>query len=148
MNLPRSILHAVLLLLAAVPAVAQSHAGDDEDAAIRHVIQSAYIEGMHMNMSRAQAREGFHPEFVMFVRSDEGVRRVTIEEWIGRLPPEGTPPGRSVTADISVLSREGMTAAAKAEVFFDGEHVFTDYFLLYRTDGRWRIVGKAFQSHS
>lgn len=147
MTVLRSALYAVLPLLAAAPAVAQTHTGHDEDAAIRQVIQSAYIEGMHMNTSRAQARAGFHPEFIMFVRSDEGVRRVTLDEWIGRLPPEGTPPGRDVTADISVLSRDGMTAAAKAEVSFDGQQVFTDYFLLYHTDGRWRIVGKAFQSH-
>jgi len=131
------------------PSFAQAgggHGGHDDDA-IRQVVQSAYIEGMHMNAGRAKARAGFHPEFIMFVRSDDAVRRVTIEEWIGRLPPEGTTPQHTPTAQIAVLSREGNTAAARAEVYFDDRHVFTDFFLLYNVGGSWRIVGKTFQSH-
>jgi hypothetical protein len=142
---------AVLPLIAVAAlttsAAAQMHGGHNDDDAIRQVVQSAYIEGLHMNAGHDQVRAGFHPEFVMFVRSDDGVRRVTIEEWISRLPPEGTVPSREATADIQVLSREGNAAAVRAEVYFDGEHVYTDFFLLYAVEGSWRIVGKTFQSH-
>ncbi len=128
-------------------AAAQMHGAHHDEDAIRQVVQSAYIEGLHMNAGHDQVRAGFHPEFVMFVRSNEGVRTVTIEQWIGRLPPEGTVPSHEATADIQVLSREGSAAAVRAEVYFDGEHVFTDFFLLYDIEGSWRIVGKTFQSH-
>ena len=145
---------AVLPLLAAAaltaPATAQMHSeheGQHDDEAIRQVVQSAYIEGLHMNAGHDQVRAGFHPEFVMFVRSDEGVRKVTIEEWIGRLPPPGTRPNHEATAAIDVISREGNAAAVRAEVYFDGEHQFTDFFLLYKVEGSWRIVSKTFQSH-
>lgn len=147
---PIALLAAVSAAAIASPAAAQghgAHGGNGDDHAIQQVVQSAYIEGLHMNAGRAQVRAGFHPEFVMFVRSDDGVRRVTIEEWISRLPPEGTRPEHQATADIEVLHREGDAASVKAEVFFDGEHVFTDFFLLYNVQGSWRIVGKTFQGH-
>ncbi len=119
-----------------------------DDEAIRGVIMSAYIDGMHMNSSRAAVREGFHPAFYMFVRTEgDSVRHVTIDEWVERLPPEGTAPRHEVTAEVDVLSREGGAAAASASVFFDGKQVFTDYFLLYRLDGQWRIMGKVFEGH-
>lgn len=123
-------------------------APEPDDEAIRDVIERAYIGGIHRNEARAVAREGFHPEFIMFVRGDgDAVSQVPIEDWLARLPAEGTAPAHSVRARIRVLERQGTTASARAEVFFDDRHVFTDFFLLYRVDGEWRIVGKTFHRH-
>lgn len=145
-----TILAGLLLLVAAAPpAPALAAASSPADAeAIRDVIASAYIEGLHRNGSREAIRAGFHPDFVMKYLDDEGgVRSVTIEEWIGRLPAEGTPVGHEVTHEIPSVDVTDDTAVARVLVYFDGEHVFTDYMGLYRFEEGWRIVTKTFQAH-
>lgn len=112
--------------------------------AIREVITSAYIEGLHMNGSREDIRAGFHPDFVMKVLSDDGIVDVTIEDWIARLPEEGSSPDHTVSHRIPIVDISGVAATARVEVLFDGEHVFTDYMSLYRFSDGWRIVGKIF----
>lgn len=125
-----------------VPAVAD--AGNPDAEAIRRVITSAYVEGLHMNGSRDAIRAGFHPAFVMKVLTDDGITDVTIEEWIARLPAEGTPPPHTVDHAIPDVSVSGVAATAKVEVLFDGRHVFTDYMSLYKFGDDWRIVAKIF----
>jgi hypothetical protein len=41
----------------------------------------------------------------------------------------------------------GNAASAKVMVSENGEHIFTDYFGLYRFDSGWKIVNKIFQGH-
>ena len=138
----------IIAVISAVAVMASTRTEADADAdAIRSVIGSAYVNGLHLNGSRDDIRSGFHPEFVMSVRTDEGVRKVSIEEWIGRLPAEGTDVGHTVTHEIPTVTRTGDAAVATVEVHFDGEHVFTDYMGLYRFPEGWRIVNKIFQSH-
>lgn len=133
-------------LLAALVVPAAFAVNEDADA-IREVIRSAYIEGLHENGSRDAIRAGFHPEFVMSVYREGAITRVGIEEWIARLPEEGKPPSREVTADIPDVHIVDDTAVARVEVFFDGEQVFTDFMGLYRFPEGWRIVNKIFQGH-
>ena len=127
----------------AEPAASADAVNPDAEA-IREVITSAYIEGLHMNGSREDIRAGFHPDFVMKVLSEDGIVDVTIEEWIARLPEEGTPPDHTVSHRIPNVDIAGVAATARVEVLFDGEHVFTDYMSLYRFSDGWRIVGKIF----
>jgi len=124
------------------PASADPENPDAE--AIRQVITSAYVEGLHMNGSRDAIRAGFHPDFVMKVLTDDGITDVTIEEWIARLPAEGTTPSHTVDHDIPDVGISGVAAVARVEILFDGRHVFTDYMSLYKFGDDWRIVAKIF----
>ena len=117
---------------------------DPDAEAIRRVITTAYVEGLHMNGSRQAIRAGFHPDFVMKVLTDEGLTDVTIEEWIARLPEEGTPPPRTVGHAIPDVSVSGVAATARVEISFDDRLVFTDYMSLYKFGDEWRIVAKIF----
>ena len=135
---------AALLLGVVAPAASQSRA-DDADT-IRRVIASAYIDGIHKNGSREAIRAGFHPSFVMKVLGNDSLTDVTIEQWIARLPGEGTPVRRAVTHRIPDVSISGHAAVARVEVMFDGRHTFTDYKSLYRFSEGWRIVGKIFNT--
>lgn len=119
-------------------------AGNPDAEAIRQVITSAYVEGLHMNGSRDAIRAGFHPDFVMKVLTEEGMSDVTIEEWIARLPAEGTSPPHTVDHEIPDVSVSGVAATARVEILFDGRHVFTDYMSLYKFGDDWRIVTKIF----
>ena len=145
----RSLSAAVLLSLVGLPTVARAQeTAADDDAEIRRVIASAYIDGLHGNGSRDDIRAGFHPSFVMKVLRNGEITDVGIEEWIGRLPEPGTDPGHEIAHRIPEVSVSGDAAAAMIEVDFDGRHVFSDYMLLYRFPEGWRIVAKVFHSES
>lgn len=135
---------AVVASLTAFAAPATPGADNPDAEAIRQVITSAYVEGLHMNGSRDAIRAGFHPDFVMKVLTEEGISDVTIEEWIARLPEEGTPPPRTVDHEIPDVSVSGVAATARVEILFDGRLVFTDYMSLYKIGDDWRIVAKIF----
>lgn len=145
---------AFAIILAAPPAVAlappvggASSLSKDADA-IREVIQSAYIAGLHRNGSREDIRAGFHPSFVMSIlREDGNVAKLDIEQWIGGLPAPGEAPEATVTAEIPHVTVVGDTGTAQVEVYRDGAHVFTDFMGLYRFPEGWRIVNKIFQRH-
>ena len=148
--LPLAFLFSAIVVPGAAQAQMAGHGatGDDADAeAIREVIQSAYVSGLHMNGSREDIRAGFHPDFVMTVLRNGETGKVAIEDWIGGLPPEGTAVDRVVTAEIPMVDRNGDTAVARIEVTIDGKHTYTDYMGLYRFPEGWRIVNKIFQAH-
>jgi hypothetical protein len=111
------------------------------------VITESYIDGIHKNGDRAVIRRGFHPSFVMKVLSNGQVSDVTIEQWIGRLPAEGTPVQRQIAARFPNVAVTGNTAVATVEVDVDGRHTYTDYISLYKFAEGWRMVGKVFYSH-
>ncbi len=142
---------AVLALGAALVATAGpalDEGAADDDAAIREVIEKAYVQGIHRDQDAAAVRAGFHPEFMMFVQADGGVRQVKLEDWIARFqPPAADAPKPDVRAEISVLDRAGSAAVAKVVLYRDGKHIFTDYMSLYRFEGGWKIVAKTFFRH-
>ncbi|NNF27123.1 MAG: hypothetical protein HKO53_09070 [Gemmatimonadetes bacterium] len=135
-----------LLLLGPLGQSVHAQNGHHDAEQIRSVIMSAYIHGLQSNGSREDIRQGFHPDFVMKVLGEGAITNVTIEEWIGRLPPEGQAPNRTITADIPTVDVAGDAAVARVEVHYDGDHVFTDYMSLYRFPEGWRIVAKIFHS--
>ena len=58
----------------------------------------------------------------------------------------GQVPDRVVSAEIPTVDIAGNAAVARAQVYYDGEHVFTDYMSLYRFPEGWRIVAKIFNN--
>ena len=139
----------VLLVLAAAAAVA-SPAGEED--AVKAVVQSAYVEGVHAKGDPALMRKGFHPDFRMLVLKDGKMGAVTLEEWVGRLEEQNKkePNARrpAIRADFPIVDINGNAAAVKVELYRDGKHTFTDYLSLYKFADGWMIVGKIFQLHT
>ena len=52
---------------------------------------------------------------------------------------KNTREGRIISIDV-----EGNAAMAKAEIAIPGWRIFTDYFLLLKYEGAWRIVQKSY----
>lgn len=57
----------------------------------------------------------------------------------------GGSPG--VQARIVSIDYEGRAASARVEFLDWGGARYTDFFVLYKSDGRWRISGKVYDSH-
>ena len=139
----RTLTQGLLLVAAAGVAAAAEPPGPIE------VVDRAYVDGAHRNADAEAMRAGFHPEFVMFVNAEDGVRRVTLDEWAERVAAAGADPDRKsprIEAALEVVGETADAAVVRVELTRDGRHVFTDFLSLYRTADGWRIVGKIYQA--
>jgi ketosteroid isomerase-like protein len=144
-TIPAAIL---VTIFCAASAAAQANDAD----ALKAVVQSAYVEGVHANMDANKMRQGFHPDFRMLMLRDGKLTAITLEEWIGRMETNAkqnpNAPKPSVRADFPVVDVTGNEAVVKVELYRDGKHAFTDYLFLYKFPDGWKIVSKIFQAYS
>lgn len=133
----------------ALPLLASGRVPSDspDEAAIREVVETAYIKGFHIIRDEAAVRAGFHPDFVMTVHDGDGVIVVPLEMWLERLELDGRRNPLEVEGRFVLVDVAGETAVVRLEVHEGGEHVYTDYFGLYEFPEGWKIVNKIFQDH-
>jgi hypothetical protein len=135
-----------LLLLLPTMAIAQN-----DEASVKQVVASAYVEGIHNRGNIDDIRKGFHPSFNMLRLMDNEIKPLSIEEWITNIekskkesttaPPAKTE-GKFVNVDIT-----GNAAVVKLELYRENKKVFTDYLVLYKFTEGWRIVSKTYFRH-
>src|SRR5688572_10284994 len=114
-----------------------------EEIAVRQVVTSAYIEGIHNRGNVEDIRKGFHPTFNMLRLVDNEIKPLPIEEWIVNLekakkesatqPPRTD--GKFVNVDVT-----GTNAVVKLALYRENKKIFTDYLVLYKFAEGWRIV--------
>ena len=145
---PKALAAIASMVFCAAAAAAQSSDAD----AVKAVVQSAYIEGVHVNLDATKMRQGFHPDFRMLMLRDGKLTAVTLEEWIARMEANAkqnpNAPKPAIKADFPIVDVTGNEAVVKVELYRDGKHAFTDYLFLYKFADGWKIVSKIFQSYS
>ena len=52
---------------------------------IRHVIEEAYVQGVHERQDEKLVRQGFDDAFRMFVKTQNTVSRVGVSQWMVRV---------------------------------------------------------------
>jgi hypothetical protein len=122
------------------------HAQSDE-AAIKQVITSAYIDGIQNGGSIDAIRKGFHPSFTMLRVIENDVKPYPIEEWIAAIEkrksenstPSPKAEGKFINVDIT-----GTAATVKLDLYREGKRTFTDYLVLHKFTEGWRIISKSF----
>lgn len=125
-------------------------AGDADVGAIRDVVTTAYVEGIHVEGDPAKIRSGFHESFKMFVQADDGIKEIGRDQWIARIEEGNARADRErpeVDHEFTLVDVSGDAAVARVEIHRDGVHTFTDYLSLYRFPDGWRIVSKTFYRH-
>jgi len=145
---PKALAAIASMVFCAAAAAAQSSDAD----AVKAVVQSAYIEGVHVNLDATKMRQGFHPDFRMLMLRDGKLTAVTLEEWIARMEANAkqnpNAPKPAIKADFPIVDVTGNEAVVKVELYRDGKHAFTDYLFLYKFADGWKIVSKIFQAYS
>jgi hypothetical protein len=140
-----------LACAAAMGVLAAGAAAADEAAdreAVKAVVRSAYVDGVHAKGDPALMRAGFHPDFRMLVLREGVMSAVTLDDWAARIEKgarERTEPPPAVSHEFTLVDVAGNAAVARVELSRGGRHVFTDYLSLYRFADGWKIVGKIFQ---
>jgi hypothetical protein len=136
----------IIILFTSVAAGAQIN----DEADVKQVVTSAYVEGIHNRGNVEDIRKGFHPSFNMLRLMNNEIKPLPIEEWIANLEkakkespnsPARTE-GKFITVDIT-----GNNAVVKLELYREDKKIFTDYLVLYKFTEGWRIVSKTFYRH-
>ncbi|MCI0564882.1 MAG: nuclear transport factor 2 family protein [Nitrososphaera sp.] len=139
---------AVFVLVLSLTGLSMETTARDGDAdAIREVVVLAYVNGIHRLRDSVAVRSGFHPTFVMSIRTSDGVQALTLDAWLQRLKLDGKPNPKKVEYKILNIDAVGNTGTVKLELSIDGKLTFTDFLSLYRFPDGWRIVNKVFERH-
>ena len=100
-----------------------------------------YIEGT-ANGESEKLKRAFHPDFNLYtVTSEDSLRVRSGREYISNVK-EGEKTNR--ISRIISIDYEKDAAIAKAEILIPNWRVFTDYFLLLKYEGSWKIVQKSY----
>lgn len=118
----------------------QENDGNNEIQKITKTIM-LYIDGT-ANGEPEKLREAFHPDFNLYsVTESDSLRIWEGADYVGRIKKgvKNTRQGRIISIDF-----EKDAAIAKAEIVIPGWRIFTDYFLLLKYEGSWKIVHKSY----
>ncbi|MEP5611029.1 MAG: nuclear transport factor 2 family protein [Cyclobacteriaceae bacterium] len=100
-----------------------------------------YIEGT-ANGQPERLKKAFHPDFNLYTVSEDD------KLWIrsGKKYIDGITEGKKSNRIGKIISidYENNAATAKVEITVPGWRVFTDYFLLLKYQGQWKIVQKSY----
>lgn len=134
--------------VAIAPAGAGAAADEGETRLVKEVIEKAYIDGIHRKQNIKLAETGFHPDFRMLVLRGDKLKKIDLDEWFrmmgGSRDDTSDKPGPAVTHAFQFVDITDSAAVAKLAVYKGGKLFATDYFSLYKFDGRWKIVSKVF----
>lgn len=132
---------AALLCTLAAPLAAQSPEADTK--AIRDII-GVYFRG-HATANPDTMRAAFLPTAHI-----EGLRNGafvswTVDQYVGNFRGQPAADEASRTRVIDVVDVSGTAAMARATLKH-GATIFTDYFVLLKSDGRWLIANKVYHA--
>lgn len=113
------------------------------DSAIAQITETImnYIDGT-ANGDPEKLRKVFHPAFNLYAVTDKDSLLIRSgEKYISNIKPgeKVNRIGRIISIDV-----ENNAAIAKAEIVIPGWRIFTDYFLLMKYEGSWKIVQKSY----
>jgi len=126
---------------------------DAEKDAVKKVIQSAYIDGLHNKGELSDIEKGFHPGFVLLGVKDNSLTQYPIYTWIESFnkrkndDPSPLKPEQKMVCEYLQIDITGNAAMAKIMLKKNDVLIFTDYLLLYKFEEGWRIVSKTYYRH-
>jgi hypothetical protein len=141
----------VALILILCCGFMRAGAEQENEAAIKAVILSAYRDGLCNVGDVELVKKGFHPEFRLLGIRDNALTILPIADWIKRTEEKKAagkfPPQVLVAMEFPLIDITGNAAMAKVKFLVGDKHVYTDYLSLFRFAEGWKIVNKIYASH-
>ena len=130
----RTITLVVTLMLVAFYSQAQSNKEGVKATAMD------YIEGT-ANGEIERIRRAFHKDAALYaVNNDGSLRRIPIDQYIGYFKE-----GQKNDRQGKIVSMDIVNDAANVKIeILSGQWKFTDYLLLLKLDGQWKIINKSY----
>lgn len=141
----------LLILIVAMGSLNYVNAQNDEKA-IREVIQSAYIDGIHNLQNIDDIEKGFHPGFNLLIKNQNGqLVKYPIYSWLEstkkRMAENPGGAKEKTTVEFVQIDITGDAGMAKIDLFKEGKRIYTDYLFLYKFEEGWRIVSKVYHGY-
>ncbi len=134
------ILLSLWLLMFAIPINAQTNSTKSDIEQITATLTD-YIEGT-ANGEPDRLRRAFHPDFNLYaVNEHDSLLIRSGQKYISNVK-QGEKTNR--IGRIISIDYENNAATAKAEIVIPNYRIFTDYFLLLKYEGNWKIVHKSY----
>ncbi len=130
----------LIFILGAFSLNAQNETDKSEFAQIEETLMH-YIEGT-ANGQPERLEIAFHPDFNLYsVTKSDSLRIWKGKDYVGGITPgkKSNRIGRIISIDY-----ENNAATAKVEIDIPKWRIFTDYFLLLKYQGSWKIVHKSY----
>jgi hypothetical protein len=141
----------ILLFMVCFTALSLAQTNDAEIAAIKAVIQSAYVEGIQNEGDIEKIDAGIHSDFNLLGIAEDGkIWKLPIAEWkekvLERKQKGQLPRDKDNLISVKYLSVDvtGTAAVAKFEFYVGQELKYIDYISLYKFDDGWKLVSKIF----
>lgn len=124
---------------------------EQEQEAVKKVVQSAYVEGLQNEGDAAKIDAGFHPGFnLVGIAKGDNIWKLPIYTWranalndvkSGKKPKTGED---LVTVNFLNVDVTGTAAVVKLEFLVGGVKTYVDYISLYKFESGWKIVNKIY----
>ncbi|MCU4174800.1 nuclear transport factor 2 family protein [Carboxylicivirga sp. N1Y90] len=146
----KKIIFMLALISLSTTLIAQSN--KDEQAAIKKVIQTAYVEGLQNEGDLSKIDAGIHSDFNLLGIDKDGssIWKLPIAEWKEKVKKRKEAGAYPKTGDklvsIKFLSVDvtGTSAVAKFEFYVGKEKKYVDYISLYKFKDGWKMVSKIY----
>ena len=135
------ILLVILVFIGTFGLKAQTENSQSEIQQITETLMD-YIDGT-ANGEPEKLKQAFHPDFNLYTISNDSIRIRSGKEYVSNVK-EGEKSNR--IGRIISIDYEKDAAIAKAEIVIPNWRIFTDYFLLLKYEGSWKIVQKSYTS--
>jgi 3-hydroxyisobutyrate dehydrogenase len=131
----------LLTVLVSLLAPAQAPAPASDDSGVRAAL-GHYLQG-HATGDASHMRKAFLPTAHIEGIRDGRFTSWTVDEYCSRFTGRPAPDEASRTRTIDSVDISGTSAMAKATLVH-GPTTFTDYFVLLKVDGEWKIANKVY----
>ena len=136
------LLFTVITLIITAQSNGQNETNESEIALITQTLMD-YIDGTG-NGEVERLKRAFHPDFNLYTVTQEDSLRIRSGKRYVSNVKEGVKTSR--IGRIISIDYENDAAIAKAEIVIPNWKIFTDYFLLLKYEGSWKIVHKSYTS--
>ena len=144
MTLFQRLRFTVLALIFAAPVALASTAAAPDEAALARVPLENYLKG-HATGDGAYMRLAFLPTAHIEGVRDGKFTSWTADEYISRFTGKPAADEAQRTRRIDAIDITGQAGTARATLTFPNA-VVTDYFVLLKVDGEWKIANKVYSS--
>lgn len=121
----------------------------NEKEAVKKVIDSAYVSGIHNLGDIKNTEKGFHPGFDLLGTNNNQLTKYPIYTWIeSTIVAKTKGDKRPLTiCEYENIDITGNAACVKLKLLRENKVIFTDYLFLYKFTEGWKIVSKVYYKH-
>ena len=143
----------MLLILVLSSSFSFCQSDNEDQKAIKKVIQSAYVEGIQNEGNASKIEAGFHPEFrLLGLGNNNKMWTLPIAQWKqnalkkrqqGKLPRTNS---NLYKVEFEMIDITNKAAIVKLRCYIGTEQKYVDYISLYKFGNEWKIVNKIFEN--